>query len=454
MDSNSPEDPLGGFSSSTRRDHRPWGRLQKRATDVREIREGPVEPYGPGPVLTYGNGRSYGDSCMNGRGTLLDARPLNRILDFDPASGVLRAEAGTLLGDVLSHVVPHGWFLPVSPGTRWITLGGAVANDVHGKNHHVAGTFGRHVRRLELLRSDARRIVCGPDLEAEWFAATVGGLGLTGTMLWVEIQLIPIANRGITVRTTRFGSLSEFFEISKESGGDYAYTVSWIDCLARGANLGRGRFMAGNHASPEEQPPRPRSRRLDVFIAPPLSVINRWSVRLFNAVYHRAPAAAHAVVDYEPFFYPLDAVSRWNRIYGPRGFFQFQCVVPPEVGEDAMRELLTQIGDHGEASFLVVLKEFGDLPSPGLLSFPRAGPTLALDFPNRGSSTLRLLETLERITMEAGGALYPAKDACMSPESFRGSYPRWEELERRRDPAYISDFWCRVTGIEPARGPT
>lgn len=439
------------FPPATRRDHENWGRLQ-RATDVREIREAPERPYGPGPVLTYGNGRSYGDACMNRRGTLLDARPMNRVLSFDADTGVLRAEAGILLGDVLEAVVPRGWFLPVSPGTRWVTLGGAIANDVHGKNHHVAGTFGRHVRGLELVRSDARRIVCAPDVEPEWFAATVGGLGLTGTILWAEIQLIPMANRGITVRTTRFGGLSDFFALSEETNGEYDYTVSWIDCLARGARLGRGRFMAGNHAADGERVPRPKSRRLDVFVPPPLSLVNRWSARAFNAMYHRLPAAPRAVVDYEPFFYPLDAISRWNRVYGPKGFYQFQCVVPPEVGEDAIRELLVRIGNHGEASFLVVLKQFGDLPSPGLLSFPRPGPTLALDFPNRGRSTLDLLATLERITMEAGGAMYPAKDACMSPETFRRSYPRWEELEARRDPAYVSDLWCRVTGIEPRGG--
>ena len=205
--------------------------------------------------------------------------------------------------------------------------------------------------------------------------------------------------------------------------------------------------MAGNHASADDTVPRPRSRRLDVFVPPPLSLINRWSARAFNALFYRLPAAERAVVDYEPFFYPLDAVSRWNRIYGPRGFFQFQCVVPPDVGEEAIRELLVRIGKHGEASFLVVLKQFGDLPSPGLLSFPRPGPTLALDFPNRGASTLELLATLEQIAMDAGGALYPAKDACMTPETFEASYPRWRELEARRDPAHTSDFWRRVTGI-------
>ncbi|MEJ2538841.1 MAG: FAD-binding protein, partial [Gemmatimonadota bacterium] len=190
----------------------------------------------------------------------------------------------------------------------------------------------------------------------------------------------------------------------------------------------------------------PRRRRLNFFLEPPVSLVNRLSLRAFNTLYYRRPLPRTSTVDYDPFFYPLDAVRNWNRLYGPRGFYQFQCVVPPESGPDAIGEILRQIAAHGSGSFLAVLKRFGDVPSPGLLSFPRPGPTLALDFPNRGDRTLRLLARLEEVAMEAGGALYPAKDACMSGDTFRRSFPRWEELEALRDPAILSDFWARVTG--------
>jgi FAD/FMN-containing dehydrogenase len=399
------------------------------------------------PLLPFGYGRSYGDVCMNGEGALVDCRPLSRILSFDPEQGIVRAEAGVLLSEILDVVVSHGWFLPVSPGTKFVTLGGAIANDVHGKNHHVAGTFGRHVPRLELARSDGTRIVCGPGQDEEWYSATVGGLGLTGLILWADLQLVPIHGRSILVDSTAFDRLDGFFELAAATDRTHAYTVAWIDCLARGANLGRGWMMAGNHAGPDEQQPPKRRRSLNFFVQPPISLVNQLSVRAFNGLYFRRPVPKRQVTDFDPFFYPLDAVRNWNRMYGRRGFFQFQCVVPPDVGEAAVRELLVQTGRHGEGSFLVVLKQFGDVSSPGLLSFPRPGPTLALDFPNRGASTRRLLATLEEVAMEAGGALYPAKDACMSPETFEKSFPQWRELEQKRDPAFNSDFWRRVTGV-------
>jgi FAD/FMN-containing dehydrogenase len=402
-------------------------------------------------VLPFGNGRSYGDVCTVGHGTLVGSRKRRAILAFDPGSGVLRAEAGILLSEVLDHCVPLGWFLPVTPGTKFVSLGGAIANDVHGKNHHVAGTFGCHVRRLRLVRSDGAVIECGPDRESGWFRATVGGLGLTGLIDWAEIQLTPIASRTVCVESVRFDDLSGFFELSAEMDDRYDYTVSWIDCLAGGSRLGRGWWYGGRHAeSGELTGARPR-KAPSFFVEPPISLVNRLSLRVFNALYYRRPLKRHSEVDYDPFFYPLDGVGKWNRLYGPRGFYQFQCVVPPDVGEDAVREILRQIGDHGQGSFLAVLKQFGDVASPGLLSFPRPGPTLALDFPNRGRRTLDLLQRLEAVAMEAGGALYPAKDACMSPRTFRRSFPEWERLEALRDPAIMSDFWIRVT--EPEAGP-
>ena len=415
---------------------------------MHDLRDPPDGPLGLRSVLTYGNGRSYGDVCMNSDGVLLDSRSRDKVIAFDTETGVLSAEAGILLSEVLAVCVPAGWFIPVVPGTRWLTVGGAIANDVHGKNHHVSGTFGRHVLRMELLRSDGSVISCGPDHRREWYAATIGGLGLTGTILEAEIQLVPIESRCIDVRTTRFSHVSEFFEQSAAADDQYRYTVAWVDCFARGDRLGRGRLMVGNHAAACAEGSTRPSRNLDAFIQPPFSVVNNWTGRLFNAAYYRQAESEQEVKDYESYFFPLDAISRWNRVYGPKGFYQFQCVVPPEVGQEVTRELLLSLAGSREAPSLAVLKQFGDIESPGLLSFPRPGPTLAVDLPNRGASTSRLLKELERIVNEAGGAIYPAKDACMSPETFRRAFPRWQELEAMRDPAYISDFWSRVTGLK------
>ena len=435
-------------------DYRPWGRLVPASDRVVEpgAGEGLPVPDG-GPVLPFGNGRSYGDVCSLREGTLVGSRNRRRIMDFDAGTGRLRAEGGMLLSEILEAVVPRGWFLPVTPGTKYVTLGGAIANDVHGKNHHVAGTLGRHVHRLRLVRSDGSALECGPGMEPEWFRATVGGLGLTGLIDWAEIQLHPIESRKMEVESIRFANLTEFFQLSRELDSLYDYTVSWIDCVAGGSRLGRGWWYGGKHAVDGDPAEPVRRRTLSFFLEPPLSLVNGLSLRAFNALYYRRPLARHATVDYDPFFYPLDAVRNWNRLYGPKGFYQFQCVVPPEEGPDAIGEILRQIRASGRGSFLAVLKQFGGLSSPGLLSFPRPGPTLALDFPNRGMRTLNLLRRLEDVTMEAGGALYPAKDACMRPATFQRSFPAWEELEARRDPAVRSDFWTRVTGRrEPAAG--
>jgi FAD/FMN-containing dehydrogenase len=399
------------------------------------------------PILAYGLGRSYGDSCLNEGGVLLATRGLSRFIAFDEEAGVLRCEAGTSLAEILETFVPRGWTLPVTPGTKFVTVGGAIANDVHGKNHHAAGTFGAHVRRLELLRSNGDRVTCSPTENCELFAATIGGLGLTGLVTWADVALRRIASPMIDAEHIRMRGLDEFFHLTAESDGRYEFTVAWVDCLARGADVGRGIFMRGNHADdPAAMPPARRKPRLVVpFDAPP-GLLNRWTVGAFNKLYYwkQVRRSVRRLVDPESFFYPLDGILNWNRLYGKRGFFQYQCVVPLETGAPAMREILTRIARSGQASFLAVLKVFGDVPSPGMLSFPRAGVTLALDVPNRGASTLALFDTLDRVTAEAGGAVYPAKDARMSPARFRASFARLDEFSRYVDPNFSSSFWRRV----------
>ncbi|HUM90212.1 MAG TPA: FAD-binding oxidoreductase [Candidatus Competibacter sp.] len=398
-------------------------------------------------LLPYGNGRSYGDSCLNEGGALLHTRGLDRFIIFDPTTGVLRCEAGILLSEILELIVPQGWFLPVTPGTRFVTVGGAIANDVHGKNHHRAGTFGAWIRGFELLRSDGSRRRCSPTENPDWFAATVGGLGLTGLITWAEIQLRRIANPWIASETIRFGGLEEFFAVSAASDRDYEYTVAWLDCTSRGAALGRGLFMRGNHA-PALCAARPRSPvgRLTVPFTPPLSLVNHWSLKAFNTLYYHRQRAeiTRSITHYAPFFYPLDSVLAWNRIYGRRGFLQYQCAIPHAHGPAAIRGMLEHITRSGMGSFLAVLKVFGEIPAVGQLSFPRPGVTLALDFPNQGTATFKLLDTLDSIVAVAGGAVYPAKDARMSGIRFRAFFPNWQRFNAYIDPRFSSSFWRRV----------
>ncbi len=405
-------------------------------------------PEVPGDVLPRGNGRSYGDSCLSDGGTLVDVRGLDRFLDFDPATGRLACEAGVLLGDILELVVPRGWFLPVTPGTRLVTVGGAIANDVHGKNHHRRGSFGGHILSLELLRTDGQRIVCGPDLESEWFRATVGGLGLTGLITRAELQLVPVPGPWLEVESLRFRDLDAFFALAAESDRTHEYTVAWIDCLASGRDLGRGLFLRANHTEADRSPAKPPPA-LRVPFTPPISPVNGLTLRLFNELYYRLPRAERSVQHYLSYFYPLDSVLDWNRLYGPKGFVQYQCVVPPNTAPAVLRRILDLIAASGRGSFLSVLKMFGDIPGKGLLSFARPGATLALDFPFAGAPTLALLDELDGVVLEAGGAVYPAKDARMSGETFRRGFPGWREFEARRDPRVMSAFWRRVTADAP-----
>ena len=396
--------------------------------------------------LAAGYGRSYGDSALNDGGIVFDTRPLDRYIAFDSDTGVLDGEAGVSLSQVLELSVSRGWFLPVTPGTRFVSLGGAIANDVHGKNHHRAGSFGCHVLELELLRSDGGVMLCSPQRNAEWFAATVGGLGLTGLIRRVRLQLMRVPGPAIEGETIRFGGLAEFFELARESDHTHDYTVAWIDCLAAGAHRGRGLFTRGNAAPGPVSSPLRLPLRLP--FTPPLSLVNGFTVRAFNALYYarqraeREPLRTH----YQPFFYPLDGIDSWNRLYGPRGFYQYQCVVPPAAAPSAIGEMLDSIAAAGQGSFLAVLKTFGERRSPGMLSFPRPGATLAIDFANLGDVTLRLLTRLDDITRAAGGAVYPAKDARMSGAAFRQYFPRWQEFSRYIDPRFSSSFWRRVTG--------
>lgn len=422
-----------------------WGRYPRATQTIAPVHwRDAALPRCAGTMLPYGNGRSYGDVCLNDGGTLLAARGLDRFLEFDAERGILRCEAGTLFSEILELIVPHGWFLQVTPGTRYITVGGAIANDVHGKNHHRAGTFGEHLLRFELLRSDGTRVGCSPIEHADLYTATIAGLGLTGLITWAEFSLQRIAGPYMTTQTRRFGSLAEFFALSVDAERDHDYVVAWVDCAAR-KSPGRGVLFSANHASAGSTAKAPGKARLAMPLTPPFSLINSLSLRAFNELYFNAAREGTATIHYAPYFYPLDTIAEWNRIYGPRGFLQYQCVVPPARAQETVRELLGRIAASGSGSFLSVLKMFADRPPTGILSFARAGTTLALDFPNRGDATFSLLDRLDDVVAAVGGAVYPAKDARMRGERFRAYFPRWHEMLAHVDPRFSSGFWRRVT---------
>ena len=427
-----------------------WGRYPKLEANLIPLSWTSDFPLAQPPatkVLPVGAGRSYGDVCLLEHGTLLKTRGMDRFLHFDPATGVLRCEAGVTLAEILDFAVPRGFFLPVTPGTKYVTVGGAIANDIHGKNHHVAGTFGCHILRFELVRSDGARFECSPTENTDWFSATIGGMGLTGLISWAEIRLRPIVSRRIQYKGTKFVGIDEFVALSK-ANSHAEYTVSWIDCVATGNNFARGIFMQGDHS----QQPEPLNRSKEPWLTLPLDLpefaLNRFSIGLFNTLYYNKQFGKEktGLVDYEPFFYPLDSLLHWNRMYGKSGLLQFQCVLPWEAEQQmGIIKILKAITASGLASFLAVIKVFGDVPSPGMLSFPAPGITLALDFPIRATVSFDLLDRLANITQEHGGRMYPAKDARMTAHQFQMFYPQWQAFARYIDPAFDSAFWQRVT---------
>ncbi len=397
------------------------------------------------PGIAYGNGRSYGDVCLNPGGTLWTTRGLDKFIAFDAEAGIVGCEAGVLLKDIIAVALPRGWFLPVVPGTQFVTVGGAIANDVHGKAHHVAGSFGDHVLDFELLRTDGSALRCSGEENSDWFAATIGGLGLTGIITRARLRLRRVDGPWLDAETLPFDSLERFFELSAEAKRSFEYTVSWIDCIS--SSGGRGVFFQGNHGARREHPPTRRARTFP--LTPPVSLVNGFSLRVFNRLYYTLQQAKRGRSEqhYLPFFFPLDNLLEWNRMYGPRGFYQYQSVVPPAVALDVTRQMLREISASGLGSFLAVLKTFGDRPAPGMLSFPMPGTTLALDFPNGGERTLKLFDRLNAIVREAGGRIYPAKDACMPRDLLERGYPRLNEFLRYHDPGLSSAMSRRLLGF-------
>jgi FAD/FMN-containing dehydrogenase len=393
--------------------------------------------------LAYGMGRSYGDVGLNPNGLLWITTGLNRFISFNDVTGLLECEAGILLRDIQRLFVPRGWMLPVTPGTQMVTIGGAIANDVHGKNHHRLGSFGNHIRYLKIVRTDGQIIECGPDQNVEWFSATIGGLGLTGVILQATIQLQPVLGPWLDTETIPYSNLNEFFDLADNSEDEWEHTVSWIDCLS---SASRGIFMRANQSSKSENLPQKKVRNL--FLTPPISLVNKLSLKPFNFAYYNLQKykSGKDVVHYEPFFYPLDKLLEWNRMYGPKGFYQYQSVIPREVGYDATKAMLNEIKKANEGSFLAVLKTFGNYEALGMLSFPMPGITLALDFPNHGNRSLKLFNRLDSIVKEAKGRIYLAKDARMPRDLFEVGYPGLQQFQQYRDLGISSALSRRLMG--------
>lgn len=427
-----------------------WGRLSQPLHDVHFLsdrRQVARQIQTSNPGVAYGMGRSYGDVCLNPLGVVWNTTQMDRFIDFDDTTGLLRCEAGVLFRDIQRLAVPRGWMLPVTPGTQFVTVGGAIASDVHGKNHHTQGTLGDHVRQLRLVRTDGQVIDCSPQQQPDWFAATVGGMGLTGVITEAAIQLRPVKGPWLETENIPYFNLDEFFHLADSSEAQWEHTVAWIDCVCAGGE--RGIFMRGNHCDSQKSDQKEsQAHTFTMPCVPPLSLVNRLSLRPFNMAYFNLQKwrAGRTVTHYQPFFYPLDHVLEWNRIYGPKGFFQYQSVVPRAVGREAIQEMVRAISRSGDGSFLGVLKTFGERPAVGMMSFPQPGVTLALDFPNKGMRTLQLFERLDAIVREAGGRIYPAKDARMPKALFERGYPRYSEFIQYRDPKITSALSRRLMG--------
>jgi decaprenylphospho-beta-D-ribofuranose 2-oxidase len=373
-------------------------------------------------VIVYAGGRSYGDAPLNSGGDVIMTERLDRILAADWDSGEVVCESGVTIGDLMGVALSHGFIVPVSPGTGFATVGGGLANDVHGKNQHRHGSFGDHVQWVDLMlpSGEVKRIT--PESDPDLFNATVGGIGLTGIMIAMSIKLRPVKSNAVLMREKKARNLDEFLAMQEEAREKHAYVVGWIDATARGGSLGRGIMESADDSQGETNIPMGARKRMPVEM--PGFAMNRVSIGLFNALYyHRLPfGGRERQVPVTQFLYPLDTIEDWNRLYGKRGFYQFQCALPQAESPVGLRKLMEAISDAGTGSFLAVLKGMGRW-GRGHLSFPMPGFTLALDFPSK-PGVIELLGKLERITLDHGGRIYLAKDGAMQADSFAQMYPK------------------------------
>jgi FAD/FMN-containing dehydrogenase len=414
---------------------------EKNFSLLRELRE---KLLSSDQGIARGNGRCYGDASL--APVVFSTLHFNKILDFDAAEGILDCESGLTLDAILEFIVPKGWFLPVTPGTKFITVGGAVASDVHGKNHHVDGCFSRHVLDMDIMDANGLVIRTSPTEHADLFHATAGGMGLTGIITRVRFKLKKIRTSYIHQKKIKATNLDEIIDLF-EKYNDHTYSVAWIDCLKGGKGFGRSILMLGEHAEPGELPAKlandplalPKKRSLNFPFYLPSFILNRFTVSAFNFLFYNKmfQKEINNIISYEPFFYPLDAILNWNRGYGRKGFLQYQFVIPMD-RKDGLVKILHRIRENGHASFLAVLKVFGEDVS--FISFPMKGYTMAMDFPVT-DDLFSFLDELDKMVLEYGGRIYLSKDARMKPSMFTAGYPnaaKFNEVARKYNPGRFS----------------
>ena len=439
-----------------------WGGMDPAACTVfrpekRRALQELIRPRETRTTIARGLGRSYGDTAVNAGGGVVNTTRLNRMIAFEPETGVLECEAGVSLAEIIEVFLPRGYFVPVTPGTKFVTVGGAIANDVHGKNHHCDGTFCQFVESFTLLLPSGEVLACSKTENEDVFWATAGGIGLTGFIVTARIRLQPVESAFISVDYTQCTDLDHALEAMAATDGAHKYSVAWVDCLAKGASLGRSVLMQGDHATQKQLPAARKSRPFAVKRGLPKTVpfpcpefvLNPASVAAFNKVFYAMhPTAIGKIVNYDSYFYPLDAIHHWNRLYGRKGFAQYQATLPFE-SKQGLVKILERLSDSRRPSFLAVLKTFGE-QNPGLLSHPMKGYTLTLDIPNH-AGLVPFLHELDRILLEYNGRLYLAKDAVAKPETIAAMYPRLEafqSIRKRLDPdGVLSSTMARRLGI-------
>lgn len=441
-----------------------WGNFPKEACfvyrpetirDVEEI----VHKEDESSHIAFGLGRSYGDTPLNNEAGVIRFDQLNHMLAFDEQTRTLTCEAGVSLAEIIDVFLPRGYFLPVTPGTKFVTVGGAIANDVHGKNHHMDGCFSEFVSSFDLLTATGDVITCSRDTHAEAFWATIGGIGLTGIILRATIELIPVESSYINATYEKAKNLDEAFGKFVENDKNHIYSVAWIDCLSTGDTLGRSVLMRGEHAKQGDLPlkitdPYPSSKNLSlkVPVHAPSIALNYWSISAFNKLYYASYKNETKIVEQSSFFHPLDSIEDWNKLYGKKGFVQYQAVFPKSnQPKEGIRKLLERLSSEKRSSFLAVLKSSGPA-NKGLLSFPMEGYTLALDIPIKDDSLFSFLKELDEIVLSHGGRVYLAKDSTIDSETFKKMYPNWEEfmrIKKQLDPTgRFSSSMSRRLGLE------
>ena len=411
-------------------------------------------------LTARGLGRSYGDASLNESGAVIETTRLDRFLDFDPASGVLHCEASVSLADIVQHFLPRGFFFPVTPGTKYVTIGGAIAADVHGKNHHDSGSMSAFLLDFQLLTASGELLRCSREENADVFWATIGGMGLTGVVVDARLRLRSVESAYMNGDTEQLPNLDQLLE--RLGAADASeYSVAWIDIVASGRSLGRSVLQRADHAKLSDLPAKLRETphrarplpKLSVPFALPSKALNALTIRAFNELWYRAHPTRHAVASCDGFFYPLDAIAHWNRAYGRAGMMQYQALFPIETGRETLVALLDELARSKRGSILAVLKTFGPA-SEGILSFPRPGYTLSIDFPHTGKDILEAVARLDQIVLRAGGSVYLAKDSCLHAETFAAMYPgldRFREIKAKVDPEqrFSSSMARRLGIVEP-----